>query len=599
MLKNKNKRKVLKNSLCLVFAFMLSINSFSAVVSDNDGSAFITKAEFDSLKNDFQSQLDSYNTGIDSKIDSAIASYLAGIKMETSRKISPIIPNYQQIRWMHGPYMYFTNRRFTAYTTTAGSYVDTTGWQIINPENRRQCASDGYLWFHDKLMVQSFSEYNITMMIHPFNVPWAWGSGRGGVASSRGPTIYAPMKKESDGWAVYNTSGTFGTNKFKGEGGHGSAMWARPHFMHSFSPESRGKEFLGGVNVSTYQYNTWNNDQLYLMANTMTNDHIITYTFCLLWYTDGSTVYKDGYVRSDIFKAENPQFFTTTSQNLYFSGTGGNALKTACGYADFMGDYYSRSGNSLVEDNRWNTEAQFNGDMENYVYSMWGTNVTGQMNVAPPQEYDGTNYYLDLSNSPNSVTVPFKTVALSFGAQHPWGMAAGGHYGSIQASTRAWPQGEFSLTIPLFYRINWYDMLSGEFRYKGKSLPKAYGYPIVENVEKDGKIKLTIKYEERTSNDSSVVSLTPDHKIKTYFKNKPFTDSSGTFLRGYTNLDGTGTEVELNGTEWNKDPVTSAKEIKVNIPVKKGDDIWMRIDPLTSDGVYCAMTDINCDYTFE
>ena len=55
------------------------MSTMGAVVSDNDGSAFITKAEFDSLKNDFQAQIDQYNTSIDSKIDGAIASYLAGI----------------------------------------------------------------------------------------------------------------------------------------------------------------------------------------------------------------------------------------------------------------------------------------------------------------------------------------------------------------------------------------------------------------------------------------------------------------------------------------------------------------------------------------
>ena len=71
-----------KKALCLIFAFLLSINSFAAVVSDNDGSAFITKAEFDSLKNNFQSQLDQYNANIDNKIDNAIASYLAGISKE-------------------------------------------------------------------------------------------------------------------------------------------------------------------------------------------------------------------------------------------------------------------------------------------------------------------------------------------------------------------------------------------------------------------------------------------------------------------------------------------------------------------------------------
>ena len=79
---------------------LLSIETFAAVVSDNDGSAFITKAEFDSLKNNFQSQLDAYNTSIDNKIDTAIASYLAGITvdMEPSETWSSI--------------MYATNNKF-------------------------------------------------------------------------------------------------------------------------------------------------------------------------------------------------------------------------------------------------------------------------------------------------------------------------------------------------------------------------------------------------------------------------------------------------------------------------------------------------------
>ncbi len=57
-------------------------------MSDNDGSAFITKAEFDSLKNNFQSQIDKYNTSIDSKIDGAIASYLAGISIAQEKSLT-------------------------------------------------------------------------------------------------------------------------------------------------------------------------------------------------------------------------------------------------------------------------------------------------------------------------------------------------------------------------------------------------------------------------------------------------------------------------------------------------------------------------------
>ena len=85
------KLKLLKKGLTLFLVLFLCINNFAAIVSDNDGSAFITKAEFDSLKNDFQSQIDKYNTSIDAKIDGAIAAYLAGIKMETRTTINSMI----------------------------------------------------------------------------------------------------------------------------------------------------------------------------------------------------------------------------------------------------------------------------------------------------------------------------------------------------------------------------------------------------------------------------------------------------------------------------------------------------------------------------
>lgn len=80
----------IKKILGFVSIIVLSFNCFAVAVSDNDGSAFITKAEFDSLKNDFQSQIDQYNTSIDSKIDAAIASYLAGIKISKQETLSTL-----------------------------------------------------------------------------------------------------------------------------------------------------------------------------------------------------------------------------------------------------------------------------------------------------------------------------------------------------------------------------------------------------------------------------------------------------------------------------------------------------------------------------
>ena len=71
---------MLKRIICL-FIVLGNIISFAAVVSDNDGSTFTTKAELEALKKDFNEQIDQYNISIDTKIDGAIAAYLAGIKL--------------------------------------------------------------------------------------------------------------------------------------------------------------------------------------------------------------------------------------------------------------------------------------------------------------------------------------------------------------------------------------------------------------------------------------------------------------------------------------------------------------------------------------
>ena len=85
-------------------------------MSDNDGSAFITKAEFDSLKNDFQTQIDQYNTSIDSKIDGAIASYLAGIRVS---KTTELINNLSKLQ---NSYDVFWSNQTGGLVTTRVNY---------------------------------------------------------------------------------------------------------------------------------------------------------------------------------------------------------------------------------------------------------------------------------------------------------------------------------------------------------------------------------------------------------------------------------------------------------------------------------------------
>ena len=90
-----------KKALCLIFAFLFSIESMAAVVSDNDGAAFVTKAEFEALKENFANQVDNYNDSIDSKIGGAIASYLAA-RVGKKEKENILNQSWEEISFING-----------------------------------------------------------------------------------------------------------------------------------------------------------------------------------------------------------------------------------------------------------------------------------------------------------------------------------------------------------------------------------------------------------------------------------------------------------------------------------------------------------------
>ena len=113
--------------------FLLSVNCFAAVVADNDGSAFITKAEFDSLKNDFQSQLDTYNTSIDSKIDAAISSYLAGIKADKVTELTNLYANItakKNVYWVSNQYQRTADKPYPKYEWSFDQAFNTSAYKL-------------------------------------------------------------------------------------------------------------------------------------------------------------------------------------------------------------------------------------------------------------------------------------------------------------------------------------------------------------------------------------------------------------------------------------------------------------------------------------
>lgn len=86
-------KKIFKSLFIIIICY--SLVPFAAVVSDNDGSAFVTKAEFDALKENFKEQIENYNDSIDEKIDGAIAAYLAGIRLSNVDNLTHVYYDYK------------------------------------------------------------------------------------------------------------------------------------------------------------------------------------------------------------------------------------------------------------------------------------------------------------------------------------------------------------------------------------------------------------------------------------------------------------------------------------------------------------------------
>ena len=156
----------MKKLLALFLVVLISIDSFAAIVSDNDGSAFVTKAEFEALKKDFAAQINNYNLSIDGKIDGAIANYLAGLKLEKEEQIDALLDD----KGFYGKkyYIYWSSANNTVSIPSDNHYalqnvsLNGTGWRD----------SDDTIWggrwyynnFHNGNLNQSLDPYNVALI---------------------------------------------------------------------------------------------------------------------------------------------------------------------------------------------------------------------------------------------------------------------------------------------------------------------------------------------------------------------------------------------------------------------------------------------------
>ena len=70
--------KIGKRVLAFFLVALMNINTY-ATTTANDGSSFVTKAEFDEIVNTFSKKMDEYQSGLNAKIDNAISQYIGGL----------------------------------------------------------------------------------------------------------------------------------------------------------------------------------------------------------------------------------------------------------------------------------------------------------------------------------------------------------------------------------------------------------------------------------------------------------------------------------------------------------------------------------------
>ena len=104
--------KIGKRVFALFLVALMNINAYATSAS-NDGSAFVTKADFDDLVQEFNKQMDSYQAGLNAKIDNAISRYLAGASGTSQEKLENL---HNQVAGYDSKYVTFWNYPAKAFT---------------------------------------------------------------------------------------------------------------------------------------------------------------------------------------------------------------------------------------------------------------------------------------------------------------------------------------------------------------------------------------------------------------------------------------------------------------------------------------------------
>lgn len=555
----KSTKNWLKQKLAWVLIVLMSIESFSAVVSSDDGSAFITKAQFEELKSNFEKQIANYNASLDEKIDGAISNYINGQNVVKKTKMKPLVENYKDIIWKNDIFVKVWQRSWTNYNT----YTDTSfGWQLPYFRNNRQVRAGRYNF--GALRFDDINMGNMNININGSGVEFKaddnWfptGEGTSGSLQPRSIGVLCLMCDEYEKGPKMTTGSPLQRDTQMNDSayvGHfeGNATYDMPINITSANgcglieePRNDGELFAFHL-----RYRTCN------------------------W--DGTNV--------SIASSNTTRFAFTEQYNTY-----GDILWTGMNVGTSLGTQLWYNGNlgqfkSPITLTNWRTSAQRDADLQNIKYMMLGSPSNTKVNCAikmknrkfaPWTTYDYSNSEL---GSINAVVYAYVgRNAQGYGAAFPSINDAG-----TTIKTRFY--------LPLWPKYNLREIYTPQFLFQNNSLRLGDGIPIINQIVNDGLIRIELDYEVLNADLDATVS--PSQSIYMSFKKTNFLDTADDYYK-----DENGNK--LHDVLW--EPTTSDTKYKISIPIKADESMWFMIGPKdrNATGLYAKIRDLSVIYENE
>ena len=583
--------KLIKRYVALILVLLFSIESFAAVVGDNDGAAFITKAEFDSLKNDFQSQLDRYNSSIDNKIDGAIASYLSGISIAKETIINAVVSNYDEMKWMREWNIYGWYRRFhnssmtedksdewyrphiqdfyamrrTNYQITMSKIRDsggtmTTVWGDWDYTSGRWCARDQSTFIpHFALSCDASKDDEIVLCDLPdwavgLNTSYNFSSNK--IIVTRANSVgrsYAQQEVEDYG-EYWNASASAWTSTFAA---------ASPD-LHSMS--------ISPI-LATETRTPWITD---LGA---TGDDILYWRIACNRSNVRSNIY------SNVFHL-TPQH---TSPLQIWNCYGLDKLSKA----DYT-DAHMTSGNTYFSNHFWDEDLYIDGldsattddQVDDLRHLMLGKDfnwTTSLLRIDDNKPISGYNYVATKYSTFTTLKLGVNAVAM--GSTNMWTAD------NISTVTHT-PAVSMNWRVPSMEHYDFKKITSGLFKNDTVNIKFGQGLPITKSLVNNGTLNIEFDY-----SIGRTVGTVPSTAtgIEIDLKDTDFLITPNTYYTGYLN-DSTSA-VSIHNLEV--DNITKHVKLKIE-DVKKDNGVWLRIAPKSTEaGLYAQMDNLKVNLISE